>query len=182
MPSNRFLWAATQKLLPVLGCLGYVSSLAACDSGESSSDEGGPPSTVLPSLFGTPVQSVTGTTTEQFTKSDVKRNDVNYYFMANGWGPGFESQTVSWNGTSFNVESMQGKRGANYEPATYPTVFCGVYSDSRSGECGLQKPSRASNPCAPVGVGTPMATPANTTPPTTSGSRIPMPSAGTARS
>jgi hypothetical protein len=35
---------------------------------------------------------------------------------------------------------MQGTRGAKYEPATYPTVFCGVYSDSRSGECGLPKP------------------------------------------
>ena len=26
-----------------------------------------------------------------------------------------------------------------YEPASYPTVFCGVYSDSRSGPCGLPK-------------------------------------------
>lgn len=110
-----------------------------CDTGTSSTEDAPPPATVLPSLFGTPTQSVSGTTSERYTKSDVKRNDVNYYFMANGWGPGYESQTVSWNGTSFTVDSMQGKRGDNYEPATYPTVFCGVYSDSRSGECGLPK-------------------------------------------
>jgi hypothetical protein len=35
---------------------------------------------------------------------------------------------------------MQGQRGAGYEPASYPTVFCGAYSDSRSGDCGLPKP------------------------------------------
>jgi hypothetical protein len=46
---------------------------------------------------------------------------------------------VSWNGTSFSVESMLGKRGPQYEPASYPTVFCGAYSDSRSGACGLPK-------------------------------------------
>jgi hypothetical protein len=132
---------ARSKVLPPLGCLALVSTLANCDSGSSSTDDySPPPSTVLPSLFGTPVQSVTGSTSERYTKSDVKRNDVNYFFMANGWGPGFESQTVSWNGTAFTVESMQGKRGDNYEPATYPTVFCGVYSDSRSGACGLPKP------------------------------------------
>jgi hypothetical protein len=136
---RKSLRFARYNVLPVLGCLALVSTLANCDSGSSTEDEPPPPSTVLPSLFGTPVQSGTGRTTEQYTKSDVKRNDVNYYFMANGWGPGFESQTASWNGTSFTVESMQGKRGDNYEPATYPTVFCGVYSDSRSGECGLPK-------------------------------------------
>lgn len=138
--------------ISLLGGLVLISSLAACDSGASY--EGGasgagstpadmpappPPATVLPSLFGTPQQSVSGQSSEQYQKSDVKRNDLNYYFMANGWGPGFESQTVSWLGTSFTVESMQGSRGPKYEPASYPTVFCGVYSDSRSGACGLPK-------------------------------------------
>jgi glycosyl hydrolase family 12 len=136
---NRF-WCARYELSAVLGGLALVSALAACDNGSLSTDEAPPPSTVLPSMFGTPVQSGSGMTSDQYTKSDVKRNDVNYYFMANGWGPGFQSQSVSWNGTSFTVESMQGKRGDNYEPASYPTVFCGVYSDSRSGECGLPKP------------------------------------------
>ncbi|HYQ16507.1 MAG TPA: hypothetical protein VEQ58_12140, partial [Polyangiaceae bacterium] len=75
----------------------------------------------------------------QYQKSDVKRDDLNYFFMANGWGPGFVSQTVTWNGTSFTVNAMDGKQGPKYEPASYPTVFCGVYSDSRSGACGLPK-------------------------------------------
>jgi hypothetical protein len=60
--------------------------------------------------------------------------------MANGWGPGFESQTVSWNGTSFVVQSMSGSVGPSYEPATYPTVFCGRYSSETSLECGLPAP------------------------------------------
>jgi len=124
----------------LLAGFGLLAGLSGCDVGSSYEDETSvPPATVLPSLFGTPVQSGSGTTSEQYTKSDVKRNDVNYRFMANGWGPKFESQTVSWNGTSFTIESMTGSRGDNYEPASYPTMFCGVYSDSRSGECGLPK-------------------------------------------
>jgi len=134
------LWCARCALLPVLAGVALVSSLAACDNGSSSTDDTAPPpSTVLPSLFGTPTQSGSGTTSEQYMKSDVQRDGVNYYFMANGWGPGFQSQTVTWNGTYFSVDSMQGTRGENYEPATYPTVFCGIYSDSRSKECGLPK-------------------------------------------
>ncbi|HKO52514.1 MAG TPA: hypothetical protein VJV79_32625 [Polyangiaceae bacterium] len=138
---NRLCAARCELLAPLAG-LALLSTLAACDAGTSVSNDYNympPPSTVLPSLFGTPTQSGTGTTIEQYRKSDVQRNGLNYYFMANGWGPGFVSQTVSWNGTSFTVEAMEGKRGEDYEPASYPTVFCGVYSDSESGECGLPK-------------------------------------------
>jgi glycosyl hydrolase family 12 len=67
----------------------------------------------------------------------VTRDGQNYYLMANGWGPGFQSQSISWNGTSFTIDQLAGSQGPNYEPASYPTVFCGVYSDSRSRECGL---------------------------------------------
>jgi len=117
-----------------------ATQLAACDTGSSSQvTEEPPPSTVLPSLFGSPTQSGNGSSSDRWTKSDVTRDGSSYFFMANGWGPGFESQTVSWNGTSFSVESMLGKRGPQYEPASYPTVFCGAYSDSRSGACGLPK-------------------------------------------
>jgi Glycosyl hydrolase family 12 len=137
--------------LPSLCALLASSSLIGCDSGSSyQGDEGSgaptsaenytpPPSTVLPTLFGTPQQSGMGMSSDRYQKADVKRNDLNYYFMANGWGPGFESQSVTWNGTSFSVDGMAGKQGPKFEPATYPTVFCGVYSDSRSGACGLPK-------------------------------------------
>ena len=79
----------------------------------------------------------TGSTTQRYHKTDVTRDGKNYFLMANGWGPGFQSQSLSWNGTSFTVQSLQGSQGPNYEPASYPTVFCGVYSDARSRECGL---------------------------------------------
>lgn len=78
-----------------------------------------------------------GETTERYTKADVTRDGSHYYFMANGWGPRFESHSLTWSGTSFAVVEMAGAQGPRYEPATYPTVFCGVYSDSASKECGL---------------------------------------------
>jgi hypothetical protein len=78
-----------------------------------------------------------GTSMDRYQKADVTRDGKNYYFMANGWGPGFVSQTVSWKGTSFTVQSMNGTEGPNYQPASYPTMFCGAYSDARSKECGL---------------------------------------------
>lgn len=80
-----------------------------------------------------------GRSDNRYQKSDVTRDGKNYYFMANGWGPGFVSQSVSWKGTSFTVESLQGTKGPNYQPASYPTMFCGAYSDARSRECGLPR-------------------------------------------
>lgn len=139
-------------VVPSLLCaLAWACSLAGCDSGGSyagTEGDGSPdsgndmpaPTTVLPSLFGTPQQSGMGTSSDRYQKSPVTRNDVNYFFMANGWGPKFQSQTVSWNGTAFSVDAMEGSPGPKFEPATYPTVFCGVYSDSRSEACGLPKP------------------------------------------
>jgi len=140
MSCRRFC-SASATVLPALAGLALFSTLAACDAGSQSEpvDHTPPPATVLPSLFGSPTQSGSGTSTERYKKSDVKRDDLNYYFMANGWGPGFQSQTISWNGTSFIVDSMQGAQGPDYQPASYPTVFCGAYSDSQSGPCGLPK-------------------------------------------
>jgi hypothetical protein len=80
-----------------------------------------------------------GSSQNRYQKADVTRDGKNYFFMANGWGPNFVSQTVSWKGTAFTVQSMQGTEGPNYEPASYPTMFCGEYSDSRSRECGLPR-------------------------------------------
>lgn len=93
----------------------------------------------LDSKLGIGTMGGEGRSTNQWQKADVTRDDNNYFFMANGWGPNFVSQSVSWKGTSFTVESMQGTEGPNYEPASYPTMFCGEYSDSRSRECGLPR-------------------------------------------
>lgn len=87
--------------------------------------------------FGTPVMGGSGQSSNRWQKSDVTRDGKNYYLMANGWGPGFESQSLAWEGTAFTVTELLGEQGDNYEPATYPTVFCGVYSDAVSKECGL---------------------------------------------
>lgn len=138
MPLTRSWFA--RGFFSLLGGWALAGSVAACDTGSTNQvTEEPPPSTVLPSLFGSPTQSGNGSSSDRWTKSDVARNDLHYFFMANGWGPGFESQSVSWNGTSFSVDDMLGKRGPQYEPVSYPTVFCGAYSDSRSGACGLPK-------------------------------------------
>jgi glycosyl hydrolase family 12 len=136
-----------------------VSPGAPTGSAGSTGSEGVPPAVVGPNGLGnggaptTPVVSTpvdpsierlgtatmggTGQSSERYQKAPVTRDGQNYFLMANGWGPGFESQAISWNGTSFTVETMSGSEGPRFEPASYPTVFCGLYSDSASGECGL---------------------------------------------
>lgn len=78
-----------------------------------------------------------GESTDRYAKAQVTRDGRNYSFMANGWGPKFESHSVSWKGTSFAVESLVGFPGDNWEPASYPAMFCGQYSSERSMSCGL---------------------------------------------
>jgi len=95
------------------------------------------PTPSVTSQLGMATMGGSGSTTQRYHKTDVTRDGKNYYLMANGWGPGFENQSLSWSGTSFTVQSLEGSQGPNYEPASYPTVFCGVYSDARSRECGL---------------------------------------------
>jgi len=78
------------------------------------------------------------------TVSDIKRNGQGYVLITNGWGPGFQSHTISWNGTSFTVDKMEGKAGSMGQPASYPAVFCGKYSGlapnaATGGSCGLPK-------------------------------------------
>jgi hypothetical protein len=82
----------------------------------------------------------TGTSSMQYQTAEVSRNGVPYILITNGWGPGFMSHTISWNGTSFVVEAMEGMRGPNGEPASYPTVFCGKYSVKNVPDCGLPRP------------------------------------------
>jgi hypothetical protein len=77
---------------------------------------------------------------ERYATAEVSRNGVPYILITNGWGPGFESHTVSWNGTSFIVEAMMGSRGSGGQPASYPSVFCGKYSVMQVPACGLPKP------------------------------------------
>jgi glycosyl hydrolase family 12 len=87
--------------------------------------------------FGNATMGGAGQSSDRYHKAAVTRDGTNYFLMANGWGPGFTSQSISYNGTSFTVQSLQGSQGPMYQPASYPTVFCGKYSDSESGACGL---------------------------------------------
>jgi hypothetical protein len=78
-----------------------------------------------------------GSSMDRYYTASVKRNGIPYYLITNGWGPGFQSQSISWHGTSFTVVSMAGTQGMNYEPASYPSVFCGKYSVDQVPACGL---------------------------------------------
>ncbi|MEI9953612.1 MAG: hypothetical protein WDO74_32675 [Pseudomonadota bacterium] len=84
--------------------------------------------------------SGTGTSSDRYhTAADIERNGQNYVLITNGWGPGFQSHTISWNGTAFTVDSMAGTAGSGGQPASYPSVFCGQYSVMQRGDCGLPK-------------------------------------------
>jgi hypothetical protein len=93
-----------------------------------------------PSPLGSGVMSGMGRSMAQYETAQVARDGVPYLLITNGWGPGFESHTISWNGTSFIVEAMTGSRGSSGQPASYPTVFCGRYSIMEVPACGLPRP------------------------------------------
>src|SRR5690606_18387230 len=86
---------------------------------------------------GSGVTSGKGYSTQQFQSAAVSRNGVDYILITNGWGSGFRSHEISWDGTSFLVESTDGPTGTNWQPASFPTVFCGKYSVPDVPNCGL---------------------------------------------
>lgn len=91
------------------------------------------------SSFGTPTQTPQGGTSDQYQTVDVRRNNVPYKLITNGWGPGFSSHNIGWNGTGMSA-TLVGNRGSNGEPASYPSVFCGNYSNNpviQAKDCGL---------------------------------------------
>jgi hypothetical protein len=90
------------------------------------------------SQLGKGIYQGTGNSTEQYAEADIYRDGVGYMFIANGWGDNWQNHSLSWNGTSFTVKTLNGTQGANYSPAGYPTMFCGLYSMKQSiGSCGL---------------------------------------------
>jgi hypothetical protein len=95
--------------------------------------------TVSGQLGGTPTYQGSGDSTDQYAEGDVYRNGVGYKFIANGWGDKWQSHSIGWKGTSFTVKSFAGSQGANYSPAGYPSMFCGLYSMKQSDDCGLPK-------------------------------------------
>lgn len=129
-----------------------LTSFSACSSGDTNATGTTTPASGIPPLamaacpanndtpqqpLGSGVMCAEGQSNDRYAKAQVTRDGRNYSFMANGWGPKFESHSISWNGTSFTVETMLGSPGDNYEPASYPTMFCGQYSTDRSLSCGL---------------------------------------------
>nr|PZN22529.1 MAG: hypothetical protein DIU78_15530 [Pseudomonadota bacterium] len=93
-----------------------------------------------PSPLGSGMMMGSGRTEEQYQSVPVSRDGMPYILITNGWGPGFGGHAISWNGTSFTVETMNGTTGPRYEPASFPTVFCGLYSVMEVPDCGLPAP------------------------------------------
>jgi Glycosyl hydrolase family 12 len=113
------------------GAAGSAGSGTAGSAGSQSNGDG---------TLGNGEQSGMGMSSEQYyTAPDIKRNGQNYVLITNGWGPGFQSHTISWNGTAFTVDKMAGTAGSGGQPASYPTVFCGQYSVPQRGDCGLPR-------------------------------------------
>jgi hypothetical protein len=101
---------------------------------------GGSDGVIVDLGFDSPLMKGSGTSSEQYETALVSRNDVPFVLITNGWGPGFDSHTVSWVGTSFIIDDMMGSAGPSGQPASYPTVFCGRYSVMQVPDCGLPAP------------------------------------------
>lgn len=117
-------------------------SMGGTGSGGGGKPSGGAGSGGMPATgtFGNPMFTGQGKSSERYAESDVSRNGVGYRFIANGWGDQWKDHTISWLGTSFDVQSLNGSQGMNYSPAGYPSMFCGLYSNKQSnGMCGLPK-------------------------------------------
>ncbi|WP_437725768.1 GH12 family glycosyl hydrolase domain-containing protein [Sorangium sp. So ce861] len=115
---------------------------AAGTGGSGAGDSTGTGGTANPgSELGSGAMEGSGRSSERYETGLVSRDGTPYVLITNGWGPGFDSHTVSWEGTSFTVESMSGSAGSMGQPASYPTVFCGRYSVREVPDCGLPAPS-----------------------------------------
>jgi|GEM_PF-4651335 len=81
-----------------------------------------------------------GTITGSASKNahfDTTRNEQNYTFSANGWGPNWASHTLTYGGTTLSVDAYSGSEGPFGEPAGFPLIHCGSYSGVDSQACGL---------------------------------------------
>jgi hypothetical protein len=121
----------------VANCPDPVPTTSAGSGGASGTGGAGGGGTVAP-MLGSGQYQGSGETTDRYAQQDVYRNGVGYMFIANGWGTGWQSHDISWNGTSFIVKALNGSQGSDYSPAGYPSMFCGNYSMKQSaGSCGL---------------------------------------------
>jgi hypothetical protein len=118
-------------------------------TGGTTGTGGTSPNFVGSCLTPSPVHSGTTTTSGKDVQANTWRQNcsdvatcpaVQYKFIANGWGPNWQSHTLTYGGTKLSVDAYAGSQGSNYEPAGYPTVFCGLYSNIQSGACGLPAP------------------------------------------
>ncbi len=140
------LLVASLSVLPACGSGGdaqqtYPGQAGTGGSGGSgtggSGGSGGTSGTSPDSELGTGTMSGSGSSAERYHTAQVSRDGVPYLFITNGWGPGFVSHNISWEGTSFVVESMTGDPGTAGQPASYPSLFCGKYSIMEVPNCGL---------------------------------------------
>jgi hypothetical protein len=144
VPATAAFAAALAAVAAGAGCAADPPSLTRGTGGSTSTDGGGAGGGAGGFFggtgFGNPTQTGGGVTIEdQYGRVLVTRNGVSYTFIANGWGPNWESHAIAVRGTSFNVVSTEGTQGPNYEPASYPAVFCGRYANITSGACGLPR-------------------------------------------
>lgn len=129
---------------------GGAGSGGSSAGGSPSASGGGSPSASgggaeLPSLLGMGEMSGSGQSTDRYQTATVLRDEQAYSFIANGWGPGFESLDVNWNGTSFGLAEVNGSQGEEREAAAFPALICGDYSSTCSPQdaastCGLPRP------------------------------------------
>ncbi|WP_437571807.1 hypothetical protein [Sorangium sp. So ce542] len=97
---------------------------AAGSGGGGAGDSAGTGGAATPgSELGTGTMEGSGRSSERYETGLVSRDGRPYVLITNGWGPGFGDHTVSWEGTSFTVESMSGSAGSMGQPALQSVDF-----------------------------------------------------------
>lgn len=76
--------------------------------------------------------------TDQYGYTSVSRDNKGYIVQNNVWGAGAQ-QTLTVQGTSFEVTQQTGSNGTNGAPVSYPSVFIGSNYDRTTLGSGLPK-------------------------------------------
>jgi hypothetical protein len=132
--------------------LGFGALFSGCDAGDSGDEQTGgtsaviPPSTggTRPATGGAPATGSGGTSatavtiTEQYGYRAVQKDGRNYVVQNNVWGA-TTMQTLSVDGTSFEITQQTGSNSTSGAPVSYPSVFIGSNYDRATTGSNLPK-------------------------------------------
>jgi hypothetical protein len=119
-------------------CLNSVAATTAA-GGTNHATDAGSTETTSPAPDASPgVLGGSGTLTSQYASAPVTRDGRNYIVQNNVWG-GSGNQTVTYDGTTFDVTQQTGSNPTNGAPVSYPSVFIGSNNGRSTSGSNLPK-------------------------------------------